>query len=304
MNHSGATTIPPRRWSRLAAGLVLSVVGLCVALVGLVVVYPYPEHFTSFPRLTHTASGAAGDPINLILVGSEAQLTQGFRQAGWLAPDPVTPQTAARIAAASLAHQPYPTAPISPLYVFGRPQDLAFEKPTNDVQNRDHIRLWLSEARLTGEPVWVAQASYDHGIEISASTFFPTHHIAPTVDLERNTIGADLERTGQVTGEVLTTYASPILYARNGGGDFYASDGAALIINFTSASIPPQASVWGIDGLKTRVFLLYDALLTLPAWTLVALALSVALVLGVSLYRLARPERRARMAPMTRMTGG
>jgi hypothetical protein len=264
---------------------------LGILLVGLVVVYPYAKTFTSLPRLTHTASGVAGDPINLILVGSAAQLTQGFRQAGWLVPDPITPQTSARIAAASLAHQSYPTAPISTLYVFGRPQDLAFEKPTNDVQNRGHIRLWLTGTRLDNEPVWAAQASYDHGIELSASTELPTHHIAPAVDLERHVVGVDLERTGLVKVEALTAFASPVLYARNGGGDFYESDGNALIINFTRVTVPLQPPAWVIAGLKTQVFLLYDGLVSGQPWALTSLALYTALVSGVIVSWLVRRMR-------------
>jgi len=139
-------------------------------------------------------------------------------------PDPITPQTSAKIAADSLAHRSYPTAPVSNLYVFGRIQDLAFEKPTNDVQNRGHIRIWKTSALIGGQSVWVGAASYDSGIELSSTNHFPTHHIAPTVDLERNAVGSDLEKTDLVKEEVDGTFTPPILYARNGGGDYYASD--------------------------------------------------------------------------------
>jgi LssY-like putative type I secretion system component LssY len=266
---------------------------LCVLLVGLVVAYPYPKNFTNLPRLTHTKSGAPGDPINVILVGSQAQLEQSFRQAGWLVPDPITPQTTARIVAASLAHKPYPTAPVSPLYVFGRTQDLAFEKPTKVVQNRDHIRLWLAASRLDGQLVWVGQASYDQGIEISGRTLFPTHHIAPAVDLERNRVRAELDQTGLVRSDTLTAFTSPVLDAQNGGGDFYESDGDALVINFTTATIPLHPPARLIAGLKTWVFLGYDALVSLPAWAVTVPALAVALLIGASLVLLARRAPRS-----------
>jgi hypothetical protein len=199
------------------------------------------------------------------------------------------------VSAASLAHQPYPTAPISPLYAFGRPQDLAFEKPTSDVQNRDHVRLWLTETRFDGQAVWVAQASSDHGIELSASNLLPTHHIAPAVDRERSAIGADLQRTGLVKSEVLIAFASPVLSARNAGGDFYETDGDALIINFTTAPAPLRPSPRVIEGSKTQVFLLYNALVSLPLWIVVALALGAALVLGVALAWLVRGARRSQL---------
>jgi len=198
----------------------------------------------------------------MVFVGKKEQILQSFHKAGWLIPDPITPQTAEKIAAASLAHRSYPTAPVSNLYVFGRVQDLAFEKPTNDVQNRGHIRLWKTGILIGGQLAWVGQASYDHGIELSGTNHLPTHHIAPTVDLERNAVGADLEKTGLVKEEVYGAFTPPIVYARNGGGDYYESDGDVLVINYTNAPIPLQQQAWIIFDLKNGVFSFYDTLLT------------------------------------------
>jgi LssY C-terminus len=194
---------------------------LFLACIVLIRFYPYIYNFPAYPRITQTQFGAEGDPINLVFVGSKDQIRQSFQQAGWLIPDPITLQTAEKIAADSLAHRSYPTAPVSNLYVFGRVPDLAFEKPTNDVQNRGHIRLWKTGTLIGGQLVWVGQASYDSGVELSGTNHLPTHHIAPTVDLERNTVGADLEKTGLVTEEFSGAFTPPILYARNGGGDYY-----------------------------------------------------------------------------------
>src|SRR5216683_5905052 len=235
---------------------------LVTALIVLLRFYPYPSNFPAYPKITHTRSGAAGDPINLVFVGTKDQIMHSFLQAGWLLPDPITPQTAEKIAAASLAHRSYPTAPVSNLYVFGRVQDLAFEKSTNDVQNRGHIRLWKTGTLIEGQLVWVGQASYDRGIELSGTTHLPTHHIAPTVDLERNAVGVDLEKTGLVTEESEGAFTHPIVYAQNGGGDYYESDGDVLVINYTHAPIQLNQQAWLIYELKNGVFLFYDTLLT------------------------------------------
>jgi hypothetical protein len=181
---------------------------------------------------------------------------------------------------ASLAHRSYPTAPVSNLYVFGRVQNLAFEKPTNDVQNRGHIRLWQTGTLIGGQLVWVGQASYDHGIELSGTNHLPTHHIAPTVDLERNAVGADLERTGLVKNEAYTAFTPPIFAARNGGGDYYASDGDVLVINYTTALIPLQKPTGIIYDLKNGVFSFYDTLLTSLLLALVIGVLFLILVVG------------------------
>ncbi len=258
---------------------------LFAALIALLRFYPYPSHFPAYPKVTHTKSGATGDPINVLFVGSKNQIMHSFQQASWLIPDPITSQTSAKIAVDSLAHRSYPTAPVSNLYVFGRVQDLAFEKPTNDVQNRGHIRIWKTSTRVNGQPVWVGAASYDSGIELSATNHLPTHHIAPTVDLERNTVGSDLAKTGLVREEADAAFTPPILYARNGGGDYYTSDGDVLVINYTQTTIPLNPSVWVIDGLKTGVFLLYDTLFTVVGALNAFLVLVAVLIAGLAFWQ-------------------
>jgi hypothetical protein len=268
---------------------VLSILGmLLVLLAALIVVvrfYPYSYDFFAYPKITQTQSGAPGDPINLLFVGEKEQITQSFRQAGWLIPDPITTQTSVRIAADSLAHRSYPTAPVSNLYVFGRVQNLAFEKPTTDVQYRGHIRLWQTGTRIGGQPVWVGAATYDSGIELSSTNHFPTHHIAPTVDLERNAVGSDLAKTGLVKAQAYAAFTPPLLYARNGGGDYYESDGNILVINYTQASIPLPQSIWVIDGLKTGIFLFYNTLFTGIGALLAFLGLIVVITIGLALWR-------------------
>src|SRR5260370_9968643 len=113
----------------------------------------------------------------MAFAGSKVKILHSFQKAGWLIPDPITPQTSEKIAATSLAHSSYPTAPVSNLSVFGRVQDLAFEQPTNDVQKRGHIRLWKTGTLIGGQLVWVGQAYYDRRIELSRTTHLPTLHI-------------------------------------------------------------------------------------------------------------------------------
>src|SRR6266852_9414388 len=84
---------------------------LFVAFIALIRFYPYTYNFSAYPRITRTQSGADGDPINLVFVGSKDQIMQSFQKAGWLIPDPVNPQTAEKIAVDSLANSSYPTAP-------------------------------------------------------------------------------------------------------------------------------------------------------------------------------------------------
>lgn len=264
---------------------------LLVALTASIRLYPYPYDFSTYPNISHTKSGAAGDPINILFVGRKDQIMQSFHRAGWLIPDPITTRSSMRIAMDSLAHRRYPTAPVSNLYVYGRVQDLAFEKPTTDVQNRGHIRIWKTDEFIGGQPVWVGAATYDSGIELSSTNHLPTHHIIPTVDLERNTVGADLATTDLVRKEAYAALTPPIFFARNGGGDYYESDGNILVISFTQALIPLHQPAWGIEGLKTVIFLFYDALFTAVGTLIAFLVLVVILISGLALWRFAERNR-------------
>lgn len=274
----------------------LSIIGVILLLLMVFIVllrfYPYTYNFSSYPRITHTHSGVDGDPINVIFVGSVNQITQSFQKAGWLVPDPITAKSTAKIIADTLAHRSYPTAPVSNLYVFGRVQDLAFEKPTNEVQNRGHIRLWKTGDLINGQPVWIGQTSYDNGIELSATNHLPTHHIAPAVDLERNAVGSDLEKTGLVTEEQ-AAFTAPILYARNGGGDYYTSDGDVLVIIYATAPLPLQQS-GPIYALKNGAFGLYANLLGIFGALLPLLVLIIIVIIAFVLVQLmsGRPGRR------------
>lgn len=253
------------RWRVVRIALLVALV-LFAGLLVLIRVYPYPASFPALPRSTHTSSGIPGDPINIVFIGGQQQISSSFQAAGWLVPDPIDAQSMAKIAAASLTHSSYPTAPVSNLYVFGHPQDLAFELPTNDVANRGHIRLWKSSMVVSGEPVWVGQASYDQGIELSATNKLPTHHVAPAVDLERDAVGADLLKTGMVVSETTAAFTTPIFAGRNGGGDFYESDGDALVINFTHTPAQLTSSdaglATGVEAVRRAVFRVYDLLLS------------------------------------------
>jgi hypothetical protein len=264
---------------------------LLAALLACIRWYPYPFDFSSYPTLSHTKSGATVDPINDLFVGGKDQILHSFHRAGWLIPDPITTQSSMKIAVDSLAHRSYPTAPVSNLYVYGRVQDLAFEKPTSDVQSRGHIRIWKTGSLIDGQSVWVGAATYDSGIEVSGTTHLPTHHIAPTVDLERNAVGTDLATSSLVKEEASAALTSPIMFAHNGGGDYYESDGKILVISFTLAHIPLHQPAWAIEGVKTGIFLFYDGLLTVLGPLMPFLVLAFSLIAGLVLWRFAARNR-------------
>ncbi len=183
----------------------------------------------------HTAAGVPGDPINLGVEGSRAALLAAFQKSGWLPADPLSPRNDARLALDFILHRSYPRAPVSRLYLFGRPQDLAVEHELGTVSRRDHARFWDTYRRdpRTRLELWVGDAARDTGVEVALSHGIPvgtTHHISPFVDGERRRIVAALRRAGVVAAVVMEPGIGPTLLERNGAGDPFVTDGRAAVI--------------------------------------------------------------------------
>lgn len=122
-----------------------------------------------------------GDPLNLVIVGEGAHVLTTLVRRGWDLTETVTAGTAFQTAWSSVFGARYRTSPISPLYLFDRPQDAGFQKARATVDERNHLRLWLAPVTLEGTQVWIGQISRDIGVKFSSKTFV-THKIDPYVD--------------------------------------------------------------------------------------------------------------------------
>jgi hypothetical protein len=127
--------------------------------------------------------------------------------------------------------RPYAEAPVSRLYLWGRPEDLAFEQAVGaDPARRHHVRFWrAAEADEAGRPLWLGAATYDAGVGFSHTTGQITHHIAPAVDAERDKLIADLRRADQLRQVVWIEQYHQVLRGHNGGGDPYYTDGRLAV---------------------------------------------------------------------------
>ena len=164
------------------------------------------------PRYTLTGDGLPGDPVNLALIGTFQQLRSAFATAGWSEADRLGVATSWRMVRAFVLNSPYPTAPFSTLYLFGRGQDIGFQKAIDDSpRKRHHVRFWaLSLARAEGTvgtasfwldtdrpPVdarvlWVGAGTRDTGFSLTRLTFQVTHATDTDTNLERDYIVAEL----------------------------------------------------------------------------------------------------------------
>jgi hypothetical protein len=178
------------------------------------------------PRRTLTSHGRAGDAVNVAFIGTEEDLHRTLAAAGWYAADPITLQTSLRIAADCVLHKPYAHAPVSDLFLWGRPQDAAFEQPVGESpKQRHHVRFWRSrEVDRAGRPLWLGAATFDERVELSRTTGGFTHKIAPRIDRERDKLLVDAIAADALDGYYWVERFHARAEGRNGGGDPYVTD--------------------------------------------------------------------------------
>jgi hypothetical protein len=194
-------------------------------------------------RVTRTGDGHPGDPINIALVGTEAELVRAMTAAGWFPANPITVASSARIAADTVLHRPDDNAPVSNLFLFGRKQDLAFEQPVvGGPRQRHHVRFWRWDELYENRPAWFGAATFDKSIGLSHTTGQVTHHIAPDVDVERDRMVSELQQAGVVQSIDWNDGFHAELEGKNGGGDPWHTDGRLAIVLLRSSGQPGDAA--------------------------------------------------------------
>ncbi|MGH9395509.1 MAG: LssY C-terminal domain-containing protein [Terriglobia bacterium] len=182
------------------------------------------------PQRSETQAGDPGDPLNLIVIGNEPGIAKAFKEAGWVVPAVKQNQTVWKTAQAMIKDLGYAAAPISNLYLFHRPQDMAFEKMLNTFNMRHHLRLWRSEVKTAdGREIWLGAAVHDTGIDIHPGVV--SHATSPDLDHERVKVGSDLLVTGLVSAEALVTRPNPLTQGFTGTGGAWHTDGKLLVID-------------------------------------------------------------------------
>lgn len=183
------------------------------------------------PGITETTTGIPGDPINVALVGTQTQIEEIMKAAGWYPANALGLESDLKIAADTVFDRPDDEAPVSSLYLYGRKEDLAFEKPVGDnPKQRNHVRFWKSpKIDADGRPFWMGSATYDERVGFSHTTGEVTHHIGPDIDTERDQLMHDLQQTGQLSETYTVKDFHKVREGRNGGGDPWHTDGGLSV---------------------------------------------------------------------------
>jgi hypothetical protein len=173
------------------------------------------------PSFTTAADGLLADPVNLVLVGTLDQLRAAFAAIGWVEADKLTLASSWRMAKAFVLNRPYPAAPFSTLFLFGRGQDIGFQKAIGDSpRKRHHVRFWgrrldsfadvdtasfwlNTDVPPPGANVpWVGAGTRDTGFGLASLTFQITHATDKDTNAERTYIMGAL-RAADAIGEVV-----------------------------------------------------------------------------------------------------
>jgi hypothetical protein len=188
------------------------------------------------PSTTNRKSTTCGDPLNLVAIGSFATILNGFG-ARWDETETITLKSCGRTFKAFLRGSRYRYSPVSPLYVAGRSQDFALQKARQTINQRLHLRLWITNLRFQGQPVWIGQVSRDIGVRFTPKTWnLTTHRIDPDVDDARDYVLDDLMESGRVSrvGYVPGVGAADRAAPRcNLTGDPYFTDGLRAVAIFS-----------------------------------------------------------------------
>ncbi|WP_082461811.1 LssY C-terminal domain-containing protein [Agromyces sp. Leaf222] len=201
-----------------------------------------PDYFMG---RTRTSDGLLGDPVNLALDGTEDSLHAVMAAAGWTRADDVTLASSRRIITSTITRRSYDEAPVSPLFLFGRQQDFAYQQEVEgNPARRHHVRFWRTPDGWLlpgGRRVdWLAAGTFDRSVGFSLFTLQVTHKIDADTDVERDHIVASVLAAGVgARVEVLRDFSTGY-HSRNGGGDTITTDGDLPVLELDA--VPDAAA--------------------------------------------------------------
>jgi hypothetical protein len=213
-----------------------------------------PGYFIGRAR---TSDGLLGDPVNLALRGHEAQIHGAMTRASWTRADDVTLRSGLRILTSTLTRRSYHEAPVSPLHLFDRQQDFAYQQEVaGSPSKRHHVRFWRCPDgwMLPGGYTvdWLAAGTYDKSVGLSLFTLQVTHKIEEDTDIERDYIVETVKKgSPEVDVEVIENFSTGY-HSRNGGGDLIITDGDLPIIDVRHVDVPEIAKIEHTDSRDKR----------------------------------------------------
>jgi len=171
------------------------------------------ELLEKLPCCTSSKDGVQSEPLNIVIIGKIQDISPAF------------------------ARRNYRYTPVSPRYVFQRPQDISVSKRDRWVAAQPHVlRAWLTKIRYRNKPVWIGQVSTPLGGRFAHATAEGNDaYIEPFVDEARNDLIQDiiysqsLVKLGFVKGVGRVMASTP---RKISGGATYHTDGLRAVLMF------------------------------------------------------------------------
>jgi hypothetical protein len=159
--------------------------------------------------------GRAGDPLNLIFVGSAKDIRAALTEAGWTE----VPTSLRGALAAGLM-------PMNDYRLIGRRQSMNWEISTRPFAERHRFRLWFTGiADRSARPLWWGSGNY--GV---------WNRLDPDMDRERDFVARTLAGSRYVQTSVLLRLPQIPTDGVNDKGREYRTDGRAAVIALTNPS--------------------------------------------------------------------
>ncbi|MFB3923183.1 MAG: LssY C-terminal domain-containing protein [Terriglobia bacterium] len=196
---------------------------------------PVTHLLTEAPQRVSGKDGKPGDPLNLVIIGNAEEIRRAFQEGGWVEAEKLTGKSLFETVRAVMGDKGYGSAPVSQLYLYGRAEDLAFQKMLNTFAKRHHLRLWRSSAKAEdGREIWLGAATHDVGMDVRPGVV--SHAIDPEIDKERDKVGADLAATGRVAVLCPVTRPNPLSEGMTATGGNWKTDGRLLAIELKTVN--------------------------------------------------------------------
>ncbi len=137
----------PLEWSSPATARLPAAIAPAEPLAALVNAEPFRTVAQNPPK--------PSDMTNLMFIGGEQEIETAFQEAGWFPADVLSGSSKMETARALIEDRGYSEAPMSILFLDGRPPDVALQKQNDTFAMRHHIRIWrmpqtLAEASRFG----------------------------------------------------------------------------------------------------------------------------------------------------------
>lgn len=184
----------------------------------------------NMPERTTTRFGKDADLVNLLFVGSQAELQSAFATAGWLPTDRNSPRAFFRQAAAFLTYSNYPTMPATRQLLNGQLQDYTWQKSFNSYGKREHVRIWSQKRPVLGQQAWLGAYTRETSAAFSVKNRNFIHHIDRNLDDGVNMLVRDLTLSGCVDSVHLLSRPDVLPLMVNSTGDDMRTDGMLTIV--------------------------------------------------------------------------